>query len=458
MTYYSPKYDYGQYKQGQPQGGYQQQPPKKKKPSAAQQAGNVAAGYAANYVADAAVDYAAQQVGAYFAQQAAAQAAAQGAGGGAASAAGGGASSLGGYAATAAPYAAAAAGAAMMAHAGHNMLNAFNENRTNKEENRWKELANMGMVVDPSLMVQSDKDKFDNPAFTASRDERALQPQNITNAAIWAQRYGPAWLGLDPAIQQEVANLALNQGAVREHHGTFDVKFTPEIEALVKEKLPGVDTSSWYSNSLSAQLSQNPFAITGALAKTPLRRPSYQDRFNNNPIDYAAAGEAFWDKHMKEHGRSDVQPVEGKTPATMSFPTSSWPGMRKEDTQPSQLPQPQLPATSLSGINLPAQTMSAGQTPQLTMDTLSAITQSIYDPIKQFNAGLVAQAKEQQQKNRQAQQQALSAELISPYINSAMQRGQGGYLSDVTGFGKSETASPFFSVAQKYGMFGGGRR
>ena len=71
-----------------------------------------------------------------------------------------------------------------------------------------------------------------NNKFANSRDEKDLTAKDIWGYSAFFDKFGNDWMGkLNPAQREAIANKALQRGAVREHHGTIDINWSPELEA-----------------------------------------------------------------------------------------------------------------------------------------------------------------------------------------------------------------------------------
>ena len=83
-------------------------------------------------------------------------------------------------------------------------------------------------------------DGWVNNKFALSRDEKDLKGQDIWGNAAFFEKFGNDWLKTFNEDQRlAIAQLVLEAGLVRERHGTIDVAWTPEIEAVIKEKIIG---------------------------------------------------------------------------------------------------------------------------------------------------------------------------------------------------------------------------
>lgn len=73
-----------------------------------------------------------------------------------------------------------------------------------------------------------------NNKFANSRNESDLTAKDIWGYSAFFDKYGNDWLGKFSEKQREdIANRALQRGAVREHHGTIDINWTPELQSEV---------------------------------------------------------------------------------------------------------------------------------------------------------------------------------------------------------------------------------
>ena len=74
-----------------------------------------------------------------------------------------------------------------------------------------------------------------NNKFANSRSENDLQPQDIWGYSAFFDKFGNDWLGKFSGSQrEEIAQAALDLGAVDEHHGTIDINWTPELQSKVE--------------------------------------------------------------------------------------------------------------------------------------------------------------------------------------------------------------------------------
>lgn len=78
-----------------------------------------------------------------------------------------------------------------------------------------------------------------NVEFARKRDESLLKPQDIVGYSTFMKQYGNDWFGkFNDAQRNDIAQRALDAGAVREHHGTIDVdwkKFDPTVNPQIQQ-------------------------------------------------------------------------------------------------------------------------------------------------------------------------------------------------------------------------------
>jgi hypothetical protein len=73
-----------------------------------------------------------------------------------------------------------------------------------------------------------------NNKFATSRDSKDLTARDIWGYSAFFDKYGNDWLGKFSEKQREdIANRALQRGAVKEHHGTIDINWTPELDTEI---------------------------------------------------------------------------------------------------------------------------------------------------------------------------------------------------------------------------------
>lgn len=90
----------------------------------------------------------------------------------------------------------------------------------------------------PQDFVGMTPEGWVNNKFALSRDEKDLKAQDIWGNAAFFEKFGNDWLQtFNEDQRQAIAQLVLEAGLVREHHGTIDVAWTPEIESVIKENI-----------------------------------------------------------------------------------------------------------------------------------------------------------------------------------------------------------------------------
>lgn len=85
--------------------------------------------------------------------------------------------------------------------------------------------------------------KYGNPEFERTRDEKLLRPEDIMGNAVFGERFGADWFEkFTDSQRRQIAQAAINQGLVREHHGTIDVEFGGDFDAQIQRILAGEET------------------------------------------------------------------------------------------------------------------------------------------------------------------------------------------------------------------------
>lgn len=162
------------------------------------------------------------------------------------------------------------------------------ESRTKVEEDRRKALADQGINV-PNY----DQKEWElNEAFRNSRNEADLKGGDIENAA---QFYGiQGYSQADQAKKEAIAQKAIDDKLIREHHGTIDLSMTPEYEAYLKEQLGGgdqvssggVDTRRLQAENKKQRKKQALATLLPEIMSTPTTGPRYDQNpgsLINNP-------------------------------------------------------------------------------------------------------------------------------------------------------------------------------
>ncbi|WKZ58000.1 MAG: hypothetical protein QY326_04855 [Bdellovibrionota bacterium] len=94
-------------------------------------------------------------------------------------------------------------------------------------------------LIDPSVPPDfrgfTEDGRWVNNAFAVSRDESLLAPEDIWGYATFFEKFGNDWLGtFSEEKRRAIAQRALDLGLVREHHGTIDVTWSPELEEFAR--------------------------------------------------------------------------------------------------------------------------------------------------------------------------------------------------------------------------------
>lgn len=86
---------------------------------------------------------------------------------------------------------------------------------------------NKGRSTEELVQIEKDKiaaGKYGNEEFAKTRDAKLLRPEDIWGYSTFFEKYGNDWLGKFTEKQRkEIAQKALDSGAVKEHHGTIDI-------------------------------------------------------------------------------------------------------------------------------------------------------------------------------------------------------------------------------------------
>lgn len=149
-----------------------------------------------------------------------------------------------------------------------------------------------GRSRDELMQIEQDKIKrgqYGNTAFASSRNEKDLKPEDIWGYSTFFKKYGNDWLGkFNEQQRRDIAQAALDSGAVNEHHGTVDVKWGPELEGRINSILgsQGAPNAAAMASSIASQPQQKPGqygpgktmdqmvgAISGQMAQAPQPQP-----------------------------------------------------------------------------------------------------------------------------------------------------------------------------------------
>jgi hypothetical protein len=137
-----------------------------------------------------------------------------------------------------------------------------NKDRYLTERIRMEKLRDKGINIPDELLAGTDLNKgrsreelielekskaaqgqYSNVKFAESRDEADLKPEDIWGYSAFFKKFGNDWLGKYSGEQRkQIAQAALSRGAVNEHHGTIDIKWTPELEKDVSN-ITGTSTT-----------------------------------------------------------------------------------------------------------------------------------------------------------------------------------------------------------------------
>lgn len=112
-----------------------------------------------------------------------------------------------------------------------------------------------------------------NNKFARSRNVKDLQGTDIVGYSAWFEKYGNDWMKLTPEQRQQIAQTALNNNAVKEHHGTIDINWTPELETQINKITPlGTSLSSERNKMGTYKPGETPSSVGAAASgQSPLQ-------------------------------------------------------------------------------------------------------------------------------------------------------------------------------------------
>lgn len=95
-----------------------------------------------------------------------------------------------------------------------------------------------------------DQGMYGNTSFAKSRNESDLKPQDIWGSAAFFEKFGNDWLNkYSEAERQQIAQKALDSGAVREHKGTIDVDWN-KVNLNTEGATQGAQQEAMVSNEV----------------------------------------------------------------------------------------------------------------------------------------------------------------------------------------------------------------
>ena len=114
-------------------------------------------------------------------------------------------------------------------------LPGFTSNRdfTNKgADEQLQEALKAGIAKD--FVGFTPSGQWVNTKFLASGKESDLTPDDIKGYAAFGEKFGKDWFGTFSEDQRkQIAQKALDLGAIREHHGTIDINSNKDLDAFV---------------------------------------------------------------------------------------------------------------------------------------------------------------------------------------------------------------------------------
>lgn len=139
-------------------------------------------------------------------------------------------------------------------------------NRYKKEGNRLAELEKKGVKIPDSMKLAMTlergrtKDELVNKNFAAdfvgndgkggwvnnkfanSRDTNDLKKEDIWGYSAFSEKFGNDWWNKFSTQQRaDIAQAALDNKAVKEHHGTIDINWNPQLDSSIKTILGNAD-------------------------------------------------------------------------------------------------------------------------------------------------------------------------------------------------------------------------
>lgn len=100
--------------------------------------------------------------------------------------------------------------------------------------------------LDKDFQGMSPEGEWTNNKFAMSRNVADLLPEDIMGYAAFAEKYGADWQKFSHDQRRTIAKMALDGGAVKEHHGTIDVDWS-KLPALAGNTAPEVTEKDPYA-------------------------------------------------------------------------------------------------------------------------------------------------------------------------------------------------------------------
>ena len=181
----------------------------------------------------------------------------------------------------------------------------FDTNRWRTEGNRLQALIDDGVEIPESMrgamqltrgrskgeLVEQARAAGLDTRFAETRDEKYLKPEDIWGNATFFEKYGNDWLGkFSEQERRDIAQRALDAGAVREHKGTIDIDWekagSPESARKPTQSSNG---KAPYSGMPGRGINPNLLSALNKLAVSPTKQPNLAVAANT-PLtsDYAA--------------------------------------------------------------------------------------------------------------------------------------------------------------------------
>ena len=142
----------------------------------------------------------------------------------------------------------------------------WTSNEWKKEGNRLRDLEKKGIMIPESMKTAMNlqqgrsKDQLVNKNFAAdfvgndgkggwvnnkfanSRDTNDLKKEDIWGYSAFSEKFGNDWWNKFSTQQRaDIAQAALDNKAVKEHHGTIDINWNPQLDSSIKTILGNAD-------------------------------------------------------------------------------------------------------------------------------------------------------------------------------------------------------------------------
>ena len=165
----------------------------------------------------------------------------------------------------------------------------------------------------PTGFTESKAGDWVNNKFGTSRNEADLRPEDIWGYSRMYKTFGPEYASGPEENRRKIAAKALELGLVDEHHGTIDVKSTPELMDYwnsIKGSAPVAPSPSGLAPKpmqvQGQQLGPMPSTLPGPVTPMPLKPAPFGNGLKPTNAD--------WEQAMAEiaAGTKPQAPIQGK--------------------------------------------------------------------------------------------------------------------------------------------------